>query len=142
MCCTGHKPWGSICVGTQLPGTTRRTQPQEHKYRLDASGISDASRAAHRLAPLQRLRHVCLLGEVPVDVPRSMARLPPLPALEVLQIHRCVRADGGLLAIFQKLPRLAELYLSAVDRGAGRLSMTFPGSGRALPCQHNLRCCS
>ncbi len=72
--------------------------------------------AAHRLAPLRRLRHFCLQGDDAYNGPRSVARLPALPALEVLQLSCCVGADGGLLAVFQKLPRLAELRLAAVHK--------------------------
>ena len=68
-----------------------------------------------RLAQLHRLRHFCLRADT-WGRAKSLARLPPLPSLEVLQIQPCVRANGGLLAVFQKLPRLAELHLSAVDR--------------------------
>ena len=70
--------------------------------------------AAYRLAPLRRLRQFCIHGGRPTDGPRSVARLPPLPMLEVLELDTCVAADGALLAVFQKLLRLAELRLKSV----------------------------
>ena len=89
---------------------------------------SKVPHAAHRLAPLQRLRFFSLAGDDDDITARSLASLPTLPSLEVLYLRCHVRADEGLLAVFQKLPRLAELHLSVKDR-APNAEYSIPNFG-------------